>query len=176
MKKAERFFIAQVGKTVGLWGDLKFHLHTDFPEQFKIGQSYQSDRGTLEILDINLTRAIIKFRGYESLESAKKLTNAKIYTSKEETQKSCELNEGEHFWFEVIGAQVVEDDEILGSVSEIQRMLDTDYLLVNTDEKLIKDGASNSFLIPYIPRYIIKTDTQTNQVLTKDAKDILEAS
>jgi len=176
MKKAERFFIAQVGKTVGLWGDLKFHLHTDFPEQFKVGQSYQSDRGTLEILDINLNRGIIKFRGYESLESAKKLTNTKIYTSKEETQKSCELNEGEHFWFEVIGAQVVEDDEILGSVSEIQRMLDTDYLLVTTDEKLVKDGASSSFLIPYIPRYIIKTDTQTNQVLTKDAKDILEAS
>jgi len=176
MKKAERFFIAQVGKTVGLWGDLKFHLHTDFPEQFKIGQSYQSDRGELEILDINLTRGIIKFRGYESLDSAKKLTNAKIYTNKEETKSNCQLNEGEHFWFEVIGAEVVEEDEVLGSVSDIQRMLDTDYLVVITDEKLVKSGASNSFLIPYIPRYVIKTDTTKNQVLTKDAKDILEAS
>ena len=23
--------IAQIGRTIGLWGDLKFHLHTDFP-------------------------------------------------------------------------------------------------------------------------------------------------
>ena len=49
--------IAQIGRTVGLWGDLKFHLHTDFPEQFKIGTSYQSDRGTLTISDINIEKA-----------------------------------------------------------------------------------------------------------------------
>ncbi len=176
MSKQEQFFIAQVGKTVGLWGDLKFHLHTDFPEQFKIGQSYQSSRGDLEILDINMVRGIIKFRGYESLDSAKKLTNAKIYISKEDTQKSCELNEGEHFWFDIIGSTLLQDDEVLGTVTDIQRMLDVDYLLIKTDDKLVKDGLSSSFLVPYIPRYIIKSDTSTSQILTQDTKDILEAS
>jgi len=40
MKKAkEKFFIAQLGKTHGLRGDLKLHLHTDFPEQFKVGMT-----------------------------------------------------------------------------------------------------------------------------------------
>ena len=172
----ERFFIAQLGKTVGLWGDLKLHLHTDFPEQFKIGQTFQSDRGPLEIVDINMDRGIVRFRGYESLESAKKLTNAKLYTTKEETRKRCELDEGEHFWFEVIGCRVMEEGEGLGKVSEIQRILDTDYLVVQTEDKLEKEGLSSSFLIPYIPRYVIRTDTQTQQILTKDAKDILEAS
>ncbi len=176
MKEKEQFFIAQVGKTVGLWGDLKFHLHTDFPEQFKISQSYKSDRGTLEILDINLTRGIIKFRGYESLESAKKLTNAKIYSSKEATQKNCELKEGEHFWFDIIGSTVFEEKEVLGVVTDIQRILDIDYLLIKTDSKLVKEGLSNSFLVPYIPRYIIKADTSTNEIFTQDSKDILEAS
>ncbi|MEA3418497.1 MAG: ribosome maturation factor RimM [Campylobacterota bacterium] len=172
----DRFFIAQIGKTVGLWGDLKFHLHTDFPEQFKIGQTYQSDRGPLEIIDINQARGLIKFRGYETLESAKKLTNAKLFATEEETQRNCELAEGEHFWFEVIGSSVVQNEEVLGTVTEIQRMLDVDYLLVKTDADLVDSGLVSSFLIPYIPRYIIKTDTETKRILTKDAKDILEAS
>lgn len=171
-----RFFIAQIGKTVGLRGDLKFHLHTDFPEQFKIGQTYQSDRGPLEIMDINQTRGLIKFRGYETLESAKKLTNAKLFATEEETLKNCELAEGEHFWFDVIDAAVVENGEILGTVTEIQRMLDVDYLLVKTDAALVDAGLPPSFLIPYIPRYIIQTETESKRVVTKDAKEILEAS
>ena len=172
----EKFFIAQVGKTVGLWGDLKFHLHTDFPEQFKIGQTYKSDRGELEILTINLVRQIIKFRGYESLDSAKKLTNAKLYTDKEQTIQDCELAEGEHFWFEIIGSSVKQGDEVLGIVLEIQRLLDVDYLLVETAKHLTDQGLPSSFLIPYIPRYIIEMDQVSGEILTQDSKDILEAS
>ena len=172
----EKFFIAQIGKTVGLRGDLKFHLHTDFPEQFKTGQTYQSDRGNLEIVDINPTRGTIRFRGYESRESARKLTNTKLYADKEQTAENCRLSEGEHFWFEVIGASVMQDDEVLGRVTEIQRITDTDYLIVKTDEHLVDAGLPNSFMVPYIPRYIIETDVESKKILSKDAKDILEAS
>ena len=172
----EQFFIAQIGKTVGLWGDLKFHLHTDFPEQFKVGQTYKSDRGDLEILTINPARGIIKFRGYETLDSAKKLTNAKLYADKEQTIKNCELTEGEHFWFEVIGSSVIQGDELLGKVAEIQRLPDIDYLLVETDRQLVDAGFASSFLIPYIPRYILSMDESSKQILTQDTKDILEAS
>jgi len=174
--KQEKFFIAQVGRTIGLWGDLKFHIHTDFPEQFQIGQTYQSNRGSLEILDMNMTRGIIKFRNYETLDSAKKLTNAKIYASEEDTTKNCELNDGEYFWFDIIGSNLVEDDVTLGFVKDIQRILDVDYLIIDTDKKLIESGLSKSFLVPYIPRYIIKSDTTSKTIFSKDAKDILEAS
>ena len=133
----DKFFIAQIGRTIGLWGDLKFHLHTDFPEQFKVGQTYKSNRGNLTIADIN---------------------------------------EGQYFWFDVIGCVVKQDDEILGVVDDIQRMADTDYLVVKTDASLIEAGLSKEFLLPYIDRYIIKVDTEEKIVYTKDAKDILEAS
>ncbi len=172
----EKFFIAQIGKTVGLWGDLRLHLHTDFPEQFKIGQIYQSDRGDLEILTIDPVHHTIKFRGYETLESAKKLVNAKLYTDKEKTLENCQLKEGEHFWFELIGSSVVEGDEVLGKVTEIQRLLDVDYLLVETDKHWIDTGLPSSFLIPYIPRYILEADSDAKKIFTKDTKDILEAS
>lgn len=168
--------IAQIGRTVGLWGDLKFHIHTDFPEQFKTGKTYKTNRGELTIADINAKRGTIRFQGYESVDAAKKLTNVKIYADIAQTKEDCDLQEGQHFWFDIIGCQVKQDEETLGVVEEIQRMADTDYLSIKTDGTLVKSGFPKSFLLPYIDRYIIKSDIQEKIVYTKDAKDILEAS
>ena len=172
----DKFFIAQIGRTIGLWGDLKLHLHTDFPEQFKVGKSYKSDRGDLTITDINHKRGTIRFRGYESVESAKKLTNAKLFADEAQTKENCELDEGQYFWFDVIGCIVKEDEVVLNQIDDIQRMADTDYLSVKTEKSLVESGHSKNFLIPYIDRYITKVDTEDKVVYTKDAKDILEAS
>jgi 16S rRNA processing protein RimM len=168
--------IAQIGRTIGLWGDLKFHLHTDFPEQFKIGNTYKSSRGDLTIADINFTRGIIKFSGYESIDSAKKLTNVKIFADIAQTRENCDLKEGQHFWFDIIGCTVKQDDEILGKVTDIQRMADTDYLLVETDTALVQKEFAKTFLLPYIERYVEDVNLEEKIITTKDAKDILEAS
>ena len=175
-QKSSRFFIAQIGKTHGLYGDLKFHLHTDFPEQFKVGYSFDSSSGSLEILRINLDRGIIAFRGYEGIDYAKKLTNTKIYATMEETKERCELKDGEHFWFEIEGCSVVESGEVLGKITDIQRLADVNYMSIETDEKLVKDGFAKSFLIPYIKRYVLETNTESKVVSVVDAKEILEAS
>ena len=168
--------IAQIGRTIGLWGDLKFHLHTDFPEQFKVGNTYKSNRGDLTIADINFTRGIVKFRGYESIDSAKKLTNTKLFANEAQTKENCDLKEGQHFWFDIIGCAVKQGDEVLGEVTDVQRMGDTDYLAIKTADNLVEAGLSKNFLLPYIDRYVINADTEENIVYTEDAKDILEAS
>lgn len=172
----DKSLIAQIGRTIGLWGDLKFHLHTDFPEQFKIGKTYKSSRGDLTISDINTKRGTIRFVGYESIDSAKKLTNVKIYANEEQTREDCELQEGQHFWFDVIGCTIKQEDVILGTVTDIQRMADTDYLAIKTDKVFIDQGMSKNFLLPYIDRYILRVDVEEKVVYTQDAKDILEAS
>ena len=176
MSKQQRFFIAQVGKTHGLHGDLKLHIHTDFPEQFKAGYSFQTSSGVLEIKEVNLTRGIISFRGYEGIDFAKKLTNTKIYATMEETKERCELKDGEHFWFEIEGCFVSEDEVVLGVVSEMQRLADVNYMFIDTDEALVNEGFSKTFLVPYIERYLLRTDIESKTVFTKDAKEILEAS
>jgi len=168
--------IAQIGRTIGLWGDLKFHLHTDFPEQFKVGNTYKSSRGDLTISDFNEKRGTIRFIGYESIDSAKKLTNVKIFADEKQTRENCNLREGQHFWFDIIGCSVKQDDEALGVITDIQRMADTDYLAIKTNDALIESGLSKSFLLPYIERYIENVDVKAKIVYTKDAKDILEAS
>jgi 16S rRNA processing protein RimM len=155
---------------------LKLHLHTDFPEQFKKDELFSSDRGDLRIADINLKRGTIRFVGYENIDDAKKLTNAKIYSSLEKTKELCSLDEGEHFWFDIIGCDVVEDGEVLGRVTDIQRLLDTDYLAIKTAKGFVEDGMPKEFLLPYIPRYIINSDIDAKEINTQDAKDVLEAS
>lgn len=172
----DKFFIAQIGRTVGLWGDLKLHLHTDFPEQFQIGNSYSSSVGNLTISDINLSRGIVKFIGYDGVDYAKKLTNVKIYSTQEETQNNCTLDDGQYFWFDIIGSEVFEGSELIGVIEDIQRMADTDYLVITTDSKLVNSGMTKSFLLPYIDRYVSDFNVELKKLTVKDAKDILEAS
>lgn len=173
----EKFLIAQLGRTVGLWGDLKLHLHTDFLEQFKIGSKLNSSNGILEIIKLNQKRDTVRFRGYETIDSAKKLTNTKIYASKDETLKNCNLKKDEFFWFDIIDCQIEENNTILGKVKEVQRFPQSDYLFINTSKELIEKGSPNSFLIPYIKeRYILKVDIENKKIFTQDTKDILEES
>ena len=174
--KEKRFFIAQVGKPVGLQGDMKFHLHTDFPQQFHPGVTLESSRGPLTIRSYNSKRGLIRFEGYESPEKARELTNAKIYSDEEQTRELCPLAEGEHYWFEIIGSELWDGEELLGRVREIQRMLDTDYLLIETDESLRGEGLPANFLLPYIPRYILSFDAESKRLEVRDAREILEAS
>lgn len=173
----EKFLIAQLGRTVGLWGDLKLHLHTDFLEQFKIGSKLNSSNGILEIIKLNQKRDTVRFRGYETIDSAKKLTNTKIYASKDETLKNCNLKKDEFFWFDIVDCQIEENNTILGKVKEVQRFPQSDYLFINTSKELIEKGSPNSFLIPYIKEiYILKVDIENKKIFTQDTKDILEES
>ncbi len=176
MKKPKKFFIAQVGKTHGLHGDLKLHLHTDFPEQFQVGNIFNSSSGQLEISCINLNRGTIAFKGYDGVDYAKKLTNTKIYASIEETRERCKLDNGEYFWFDLEGCKIFEDNQLLGVVTEIQRLADVDYLFIQTDKTLVDNGMAKSFLVPKIDRYILSIDIENKTINTKDAKEILEAS
>jgi len=61
-------------------------------------------------------------------------------------------------------------------VSEMQRLADVNYMFIETDEALVKEGFSKTFLVPYIDRYLLRTDIEAKTVFTKDAKEILEAS
>lgn len=171
-----KFFIAQIGRTVGLMGDLKLHLHTDFPEQFTAGSKFQSDRGELEVISYNKAREIIRFRGYESMDSAKKLTNTKLYASEEQTKEICNLKEGEYFWFDIIGCKIIENGEVLGIVKDIERLAVNDFLQIDTASELIENGMPKSFLIPYIPRYVLNVNLETKEIEVCDAKSILENS
>lgn len=169
--------VAVLGKAVGLKGEMKFHDKSDFPEQFKPGATFQTNKKSrVTIKSINKTRSTLKLEGVESVEDAKKFTNLKLLSSEEETRKNCKLEEHQFFYFDIEGCEVFEGDDSLGVVDEVERLGDTDYLVVTTNEELVKEGFAKSFLIPYVGFYIVDVDIDNKEIDVEGAKDLLEAS
>jgi 16S rRNA processing protein RimM len=165
--------IAKIGKSWGVKGWQKLHLLTDFPEQFKPGATFESDRANLTIEKIDLRRGLVKFKGIDTPEDAKKLTNRQLYTTVEDTKENIQLKENEYFWFDIIGCDVYENGELLGKVKEIERA-DVDYLLINTDKKLIEDGFPKRFLIDF-KRHVKDVDIENKKIEASGAKELLES-
>ncbi len=176
MHKSKDFLVAQFGRAVGLKGELKLNLHTDFPEQFFKGRVLRTQRGNLEIEHYNPKRGLVKIVGINTPEDAKKLTNAKIYSSQDETREYCKLEEGQYFWFDLIGCSVLEDEELLGEVKEISRLPQGDYFVIETNPALVEQGSAKSFMLPYLPNFIKSVDIDSKVIQAVGAKDILEAS
>ena len=174
--QSNRFQVAKLGKAVGIHGEMKFHLKTDFPEQFKLGTCFKTKRGELVIENYNPERDLVKFKGYNSAEDAKKLTNLDLFVSEEETRDGITPEEGQYFWFDIVGSNVYEGDLLLGKVAEVERLGVTDYLKLETDADLVSKKMPNSFLIPYLDNFVLEVDTETKIIKVQGGFDILEAS
>ncbi len=177
MKQSDLLHIATIGKTVGIKGDMKLHLYTDFPEQFKNNTSFFiNPHERLTLAEVNLGKGLIKVDGIFTPEDAKKFTNKELYATMEETRKNCHLNDGEFFWFDLVGCKIIEGGVPLGTVTDIDRINSLNYLKINTDEELIKTGSAKTFLIPHNKPFTIKTDIRNKIITVSGAMDILEAS
>jgi len=177
LKQSNLLHIATVGKAVGLKGDMKFHDKSDFPEQFVKGASFLiNEKESITLSEVNHKRGLIKIVGCTSPEDAKKYINKEIFTTHEETRKNCHLDEGQYFWFDVVGCNVFEDGKCLGIVDEVERIGATNYLSLKTDTSLVADGLVKTFLIPFQEPFILNTDIEKKVINASGAMDILEAS
>ncbi len=172
----DRIEIAKIGKTVGLKGELKLHLLTDFPNQFKKNLKFSTDIGELEIEYYNNQRDVVKFKNYNSIEEAQKLINQRVFTNIEDTKKNCKLNKNEYFWFDILESKIVEDDKILGTIKDIERIGVSDYFIISTDESLVKQNLPKRFLLPYIDRYVLSVDIESKTIKVTGGFEILENS
>ncbi len=176
-KNNKLLHIATIGKTVGIKGDMKLHIKSDFPEQFVKGSSFLiNKKEKLVLTDVNLERGLVKINNITNPEDAKKFTNVKLYTTYEETRKNCLLEEDEYFFFDLEDCEVYEDGKKLGIVYEVQRINITNYLSIVTDEALVKKGFSKSFLVPFMEPFKVDVDINNKHITLHGAMDILAAS
>lgn len=72
-KQMNKVYVAKLGKTVGLQGHLRLFIDSDFPEQFKKGAIFTTNRNlVLKVIECNLNKDLIKFENYEDVDLAKK--------------------------------------------------------------------------------------------------------
>ncbi len=171
-------YVAKLGKTVGLKGHLRLIMDTDFPEQFKKGATYVSNKNlNLTIKEFNNSTQTVQFENFENIDLAKKLTNQQLFTTYEETRKNCQLGENEFFWFDLLNCKIIEDDKELGEVIDINRYPSCDYFEVKTASNLVEEGLPKTFLIPKIfDTYILNVDIDKKKITVQKSLEILENS
>ncbi|MBD3829235.1 MAG: 16S rRNA processing protein RimM [Arcobacter sp.] len=171
-------YVAKLGKAVGLQGHLRLFIDSDFPEQFKKGAVFTTNRNLqLKVLEYNSSRELVKFENYEDVDTAKKLTNQELYSTIEQTKENCKLGKNEFFWFDLISCEVFENDLKLGKVKEIQRYPLNDYLEITTDIELVNKGYPKVFLIPHIfDKFVLNIDIENKRINVINSFDILENS
>lgn len=174
----DNVYVAKLGKTVGLKGHVKLFIDSDFPEQFKKGSSFLTNRNlNLVIKDYSATREIVQFENYDDVDLAKKLTNQELFSTPEQTRNNCQLAENEFFWFDLIDCDVYEDDLKLGKVVDVHRYPTSDYLEITTDSTLVEKELPKTFLLPHIfNQYVLEVNVDEKKITVKDAYDILENS
>lgn len=178
MNNSEFIFVAKLGKAVGLQGHLRLFMDTDFPEQFKKGAVFKTNKKLeLKVAEYNSARELIKFENFDDLETAKKLTNQELFSTIEQTKENCKLKKNEFFWFDLISCKVFENGLELGCVKEIQRYPLNDYLEIETSSELVEKGHPKVFLIPHMfDKYVLNVDINNKKIEVKDSLIILENS
>ena len=178
MNNSKYIFVAKLGKAVGLQGHLRLFIDSDFPEQFKKGAVFKTNKKLeLKVAEYNSSWELIKFENFDDVDTAKKLTNQELFATLEQTKENCKLKKNEFFWFDLISCIVYENGIKLGKVKEIQRYPLNDYLEIETDEELIKKSLPKVFLIPHIfDKYVISVDIDNKKIEVKDSLVILENS
>jgi len=169
--------VAKIGKSVGLRGELKLHISSDFKDQFCTDATFLIDGGKEIVIDyFREDNSLIKFKNYNSREDAKTLTNKNLFTTIKESREHCSLNQDQYFWFDIIGSKVFDRDIYLGDILEIERIADIDYLIIRSDDSHVNKGLSKRFMIPYIKKYIDSFDLDNKRLSTVDTYLILESS
>ncbi|WP_257928453.1 16S rRNA processing protein [Campylobacter lari] len=167
--------VAKLGKSVGLKGYVKLHNLSDFYEQFKIGAKFfDINQKIYTIKAFDKTRSLVLFEGFESVETAKTLTNITLFQTIEATKETCKLKKDEYFYFDIIGCDVIENEQKLGVVEDILENGVGFLFCIKCDEKL--QTKVKNFYIPYVDKYIQKVDVENKKIFTQSALDILENS
>lgn len=131
---------------------------TDFPERIKSGNLlYLGD----EHLEVHITGMrgkdrllLLKLGGYDERESVNTLRNLVVYTRKDELPP---LPEGQYYHHELVGLQVVDENEQkLGTIRDILETGAKDVLVIINDDR--------ELLVPLIEETILSIDLSAGKV------------
>jgi 16S rRNA processing protein RimM len=115
--------IGRIIKPHGIRGKVKVDYYGDDPAGFRYGEVFLSGPPdqfrAVEVLSVSVQppRLILQLKGSDRIEEAESLAGQEIFVPRSALP---ELEEGEFYWFEVVGMEVeTEEGRRLGTVREI---------------------------------------------------------
>lgn len=168
----ELIFVARTVRTRGLKGELIADLLTDFPERFERISQLQGLGPTGEVQQLNLEsywfqngRVVLKFSGYDSIESAKTLIGYKLGLPEAER---VQLSAGEFYDWELEGCAVqIEHGSAIGTVREVMRTGGVELLVV-------EDETRHEHLIPMAQSIVVEIDLSRKRILIDPPEGLLD--
>lgn len=163
------FLIAEVKAVYGTEGFVIIDSFSDFSDRFlKLESVFMEFYGSskelfVEKIKIVNGKNVIKFKGFDSLNTAEFLIGKKIYVDDESV---VTLSDDTFFIHDLIGSKVFRGSEFLGILEDVLTMPANDVYLV-------KDSHGKKILIPAIKDYIKAFDNKTKKLDLMPGCDLL---
>lgn len=149
--------VGVISSTHGVRGEVKVFPTTDDVNRFKVLKEVILDTGSeqkiLEIEQVKFFKkmAILKFKGYDSIEAIEVYKGKDLLVTREHAVK---LAPGENFIVDLIGLQVVTDDGAsFGTLTDVMQTGANDVYVVTTADK-------KEILLPAIPSCVLDVNLE----------------
>jgi len=168
----ELIIVARTVRARGLKGELVADLLTDFPERFEritrllgIGPNGEYRELKLEGYWFQNDRVVLKFLGYDSIESANTLVGYELGLPEAER---VQLSPGKFYDWELEGCSVeIEDGSSIGNVREVMRTGGVELLVVEDDTR-------REHLIPMAESIVIEIDLSHRKIVIDPPEGLLD--
>ena len=154
--------IGQIVNTFGIKGFVKVNPFVDdisrFDELTKVYIKKQKILNELEIEEVKYHKnmVLIKFKGIDKVEDAETLRNSYLEVDRE---NAIDLEEGTYFIADLIGLQVINDEEkILGKLEDI-------FNTGSNDIYVVKDELGKQILLPAISEVIKEINLEERKIV-----------
>ncbi|MGT2799251.1 ribosome maturation factor RimM [Streptococcus marmotae] len=157
------FKVGKIVNTQGLQGEMRVLSVTDFAEErFKKGNQLAlfdpKDQFVMNVEIASHRKAknfdIIKFKGMYHINDIEKYRD---FTLKVAEEDLTDLEDGEFYYHEIIGLEVYEGEQLLGTIKEILQPGANDVWVV-------KRKGKRDLLLPYIPPVVLDVDVANGRV------------
>ncbi len=164
--------VARAVRTRGLKGELLADVLTDFPERFEqvselTGVSSSGERKQVELENhwFQNDRMVLKFAGYDSIESAKALVGYEFGLPEAER---VELAKDEFYDWELEGCLV--ENKLGGSIGQVREVMRTggvELLVVENEER-------REVFVPMVATIVIEIDVAGKKILIDPPEGLLD--
>ena len=162
----KKLLVGKINGFFGLQGWVKVFSYTN-PRTNILNYSPWSIKvdGNFQSIDITSGREqsktiVAHIKGVDNREDSQKFIGQDIYINKEQLP---ELTQGEYYWHELIGFDVInKDEERLGTV---------DYFVETGANDVLVVKGKKEYWIPYIEPFLVSIDSKNNKILVDWDKD-----
>ena len=170
--RQDLIIVARAVRPRGLKGELVAEVLTDFPERFEgieelsgVGPSGKRQQLKLESYWFQNDRMVLKFAGYDSIESAKTLVGFEFGLPEAER---VELAKDEYYDWELEGCSVENSQgSAIGKVREVMRTGGVELLVVENE-------GQREALIPMAASIVIEIDISNKKIIIDPPEGLLD--